>query len=59
MKNFKIIENIVIRNYTENISQLMTDESNIFPAGCITIDMFGKSFYQNKQLRYSLRSLLD
>ena len=29
MKNFKIIENIVIRNYTENISQLMTDESNI------------------------------
>lgn len=29
MKNFKIIENIVIRNYTKNISQLMTDESNI------------------------------
>ena len=28
MKNFKIIENIVIRN-TKNISQLMTDESNI------------------------------
>ena len=29
MKNFKIIESIVIRNYTKNISQLMTDESNI------------------------------
>ena len=29
MKNFKIIENKVIRNYTKNISQLMTDESNI------------------------------
>ena len=28
MKKFKIIENIVIRN-TKNISQLMTDESNI------------------------------
>ncbi len=25
-----------------------TTESNIFPAGCITIDMFGKAFYQNK-----------
>ena len=29
MKNFKIIESIVIRNHTKNISQLMTDESNI------------------------------
>ena len=29
MKKFKIIENIVIRIYTKNISQLMTDESNI------------------------------
>ena len=37
--------------YKNGIVKLIaqTDESNIFPAGCITIDMFGKSFYQNKQ----------
>lgn len=30
----------------KRISQ--TTESNIFPAGCITVDMFGKAFYQDE-----------